>query len=158
MSTSSSQGVSIHSLSILLTIWPKTGPFRGGFWTIRFSTFCTKTHFPENQKSWPKALWEVACESGSEFHKHPWMCERGEWRKQLREFITQSLNKPPLAQVQTIPLGVTFSNAQSSKLERLFCHVLVKRDVQALSFELWNSIRKCHPKWDWLYLFEAFLV
>jgi len=33
------------------TIWPKTGPFRGVFWMIRFSTFCTKTHFPENQKS-----------------------------------------------------------------------------------------------------------
>jgi hypothetical protein len=28
----------------------------------------------------------------------------------------------------------------------------VKRDFRALSFELWNSIRKCHPKWDWLYL------
>jgi len=53
--------------------------------------------------------------------------------------------------VQPIPLGVTFSKAQSSKLERLFCHVLVKRDVRALSFELWNSIRKCHPKWDRLY-------
>jgi len=26
--------------------------------------------------------------------------------------------------------------AQSSKLERLFCHVSVKRDVRALSFEL----------------------
>jgi len=48
--------------------------------------------------------------------------------------------------VQPIPLGVTFSKAQSSKLERLVCHVSVKRDVRALSFELWNSVRKCHPK------------
>ena len=32
-------------------------------------------------------------------------------------------------EVQPIPLGVTFSKAQSSKLERLFCHVSVKRDV-----------------------------
>ena len=56
-------------------------------------------------------------------------------------------------QVQPIPLGVTFSKAQSSnlQLERLFCHVSVKRDVRALSFELRNSIRKCHCKWDWLY-------
>jgi len=53
--------------------------------------------------------------------------------------------------VQPIPLGVTFSKAQNSKLERLFCHVSVKRDVRALSFELWNSIRKCHPTWDWVY-------
>jgi len=58
--------------------------------------------------------------------------------------------------VQPIPLGVTFSKAQSSKLERLFCHVSVKRDVRALSFEPWNSIRKCHPKWDRLY--HRFLV
>jgi len=54
--------------------------------------------------------------------------------------------------VQPIPLGVSFSKAHSSKLESLFYHVLVKRDVRALSFELWNSIRKCHSKWDWLYL------
>jgi len=38
-----------------------------------------------------------------------------------------------------------------SKLETLSCHVSVKRDVRTLSFELSNSIRKCHPKWDWLY-------
>jgi len=49
------------------------------------------------------------------------------------------------------PLGVTFSKTQSSKLECLFCHVSGKRDFRALSFELWNSIRKCHSKWDWLY-------
>jgi len=38
--------------------------------------------------------------------------------------------------VQPIPLGVTFSKVQSSKLELLFCHVSVKRDVRALGFEL----------------------
>jgi len=54
--------------------------------------------------------------------------------------------------VQPIPLGVSFSKAQSSKLERIFCHVSVKRDVRAFSFQLWNSIRKCGPKWDWLYV------
>jgi len=43
--------------------------------------------------------------------------------------------------------------AQSSKLERLFCHISVKRDVGALSFELWKSFRKCHAKWDWLYIY-----
>ena len=53
--------------------------------------------------------------------------------------------------VQPILLGVTFSKAQSSKLESLFCHDSVKRDVRALSFELWISIRKSHHKRDWLY-------
>jgi len=55
--------------------------------------------------------------------------------------------------IQPTPLGLKFSKARSSKLERLFCHVSVKRDVRDLSFELWNSIRKCYPKWDWLYDF-----
>jgi len=54
--------------------------------------------------------------------------------------------------LQPIPLGVTFSKAQSSKLESLFCHVSVRGDVRALSFERWNSILKYHPKWDRLYL------
>jgi len=39
-------------------------------------------------------------------------------------------------EVQSISLGMSFSKAQSSKLERLSCHVSVKRDVRALSFEL----------------------
>jgi len=38
--------------------------------------------------------------------------------------------------VQPIPFGMSFSKAQSSKLQRLFCHVSMKRDVRALSFEL----------------------
>jgi len=46
--------------------------------------------------------------------------------------------------------------AQSSKLERLLCHVSVKRDVWALSFELWKSFRKCDPTWDWLYKWPTF--
>ena len=60
--------------------------------------------------------------------------------------------------VQPIPLGVTFSKAQSPKLESLFCHVSVKRDVRALSVELWNNIWKSHPKWDWLYLMRCTCV
>jgi len=44
---------------------------------------------------------------------------------------------------------------QSSKLERLFCHVSVKRDVRALSFELWKSFRNCHSKWDWQYIYRC---
>ena len=63
---------------------------------------------------------------------------------------TSSLDIPQSV-IQPIPLGVTFSKAQSSKLERLFCHVSVKKDVRALSFELWNSILKYHPKLEWLY-------
>jgi len=40
--------------------------------------------------------WQRGCGSSSEFHKaaSP-MCERGEWRKQLRDFITQSLKQSP---------------------------------------------------------------
>jgi len=65
-----------------------------------------------------------------------------------------------IVELQPIPLGSTFSEAQSSKLQRLFFHVSVKRDVRALSFELWNSIWKCHwhPKWDWLYHQSRWLI
>ena len=35
---------------------------------------------------------------------------------------------------------------QSSKLERLFCYISVKRAIRALSFELGKSFRKCHPR------------
>ena len=45
--------------------------------------------------------------------------------------------------VQPIPLGEKFLKAQSSKLkaqsskvEHLFCHVSVKSDIRAVSFEL----------------------
>jgi len=38
--------------------------------------------------------------------------------------------------LQPIPLGVTFSKAQSSKLESIFSLKRGKRDVRALSFEL----------------------
>ena len=51
-----------------------------------------------------------------------------------RESVHMSLGTR--VKLQPIPLGVSFSKAQSSKLERLFCHVSVKRDVRALSFEL----------------------
>ena len=47
--------------------------------------------------------------------------------------------------------------AQSSKLERLFSPKRGKRGVRALSFELWNSIRKCHPKWDRLYIIYIYM-
>jgi len=44
------------------SIWPKTVPFRGLFLIIRFSTFCTKTHF-----SWkPKKLTKSNVRIGDE--------------------------------------------------------------------------------------------
>jgi len=79
----------------------------------------------------------------------PWTCDRG-----CKCVSSHS--------VQPIPLGVSFSKAQSSQLEGLFCHFSVKRDVRALSFELWNNIRKCHPfenvKWGWLYIYAHMCI
>ena len=37
---------------------------------------------------------------------------------------------------------------QSSKLDRLFCHVPVERDVEALRFELWKSFSKMSPQME----------
>jgi len=38
-------------------------------------------------------LWELACETSSEFHKLSRMSQRGDWRKQLRNFITESFKQ-----------------------------------------------------------------
>ena len=50
---------------------------------------------------------------------------------------------------------VTFSKrsfkAQSAKLKHLFSLKCCKRDLRALSFELWNLIQKCHHKRDRLF-------
>ena len=40
----------LYKYHVLICDHPLPGPFRGMFWMIRFSTFSTKTHFPENQK------------------------------------------------------------------------------------------------------------
>jgi len=50
-----------------------------------------------------------------------------------------------LTKVQSIPLGVSFSKAQSSKLEHLFCYVSVKREVRALNFELETAFENVTP-------------
>ena len=44
-----------------------------------------------------------------------------------------------------MPLGVSFSKTQSSKLEHLFCHVSVKREVRALIFELETEFENVTP-------------
>jgi len=56
----------------------------------RQKRICLKT-----QKADPKHCENWRRESGSEFHKKSPMCERGEWRKQLQDFITQSLKQTP---------------------------------------------------------------
>jgi len=53
--------------------------------------------------------------------------------------------------VEWDPIFESSVTAQSSKLKGLFLLKSGNRAVQALSFVLWNSIQKCHPKWDWLY-------
>ena len=54
--------------------------------------------------------------------------------------------------VHPIPLGVTFSNAVS-KLKAQSSNVSFHWNVAKETCELLAlSFRKCHPKWDWLYL------
>jgi len=55
-----------------------------------------------------------------------------------------------LINVQSIPLGVSFSKTQSSKLEHLFCHVSVKREVRALIFELETAFENVTPSGTFL--------
>jgi len=51
------------------------------------------------------------------------------------------------------PTWGVISRARGSKLERLFCHVLVKRSVRTLIFGLSSSVQGCHPRWDGLYMY-----
>jgi len=54
--------------------------------------------------------------------------------------------------IHPIPRGVTFSNAVS-KLKAQSANVSFHWNVAKETFELWVlSFRKCHPKWDWLYI------
>jgi len=66
--------------------------------SFSFFVFC--------KKSWPKAVWELATwvwfripqnipNVRARWVKFP-TCERGEWRKQLQDFFTQSLERTPL--------------------------------------------------------------
>jgi len=56
----------------------------------------------------------------------------------------EKIQSMKLLKVQPIPLsGVSFS--QSSKLEHLFCHVSVKREVRAVSFELETAFENVTP-------------
>jgi len=68
---------------------------------------------------------------GGTFHRKP---PRVHANCQLGDQPSDNLN-PVTHKVQSIPLGVTFSKAQSSKLEHLFYHVSVKRDVRPVIFE-----------------------
>ena len=82
------------------------------------------------------------------------VCACRKWRQQqlsTNNWLHSSL-------LQLIPHAVTFSKAlsklkaQSSKFERLFSMKHRKTDVQAVSFELWKSFRKCHSRWNGLYI------
>jgi len=64
--------VNIYINMYIYTIWPKTGLFRGVCWMTRFSTFSTKTHFPEKPKKLTKSrvrIGEVSLVQNST--KHP---------------------------------------------------------------------------------------
>jgi len=87
----------LHKFS--LPISPKSETLMMVFWVGRFSTFGSKHIFLRTNKADQKHCENWQCESGSEFHKTFPMCERGEWRKQLRDFIIQSLKQPPLGSV-----------------------------------------------------------
>ena len=95
---------------------------------IHFSTFCTKTYFPENQKKADQKQCENwRRESGSEFHETSPTCERGEWRKQLQDFFTQSLKQTPLGSCAISRLfwpdgkSSTFHRKSWCRIIGLFC-------------------------------------
>jgi len=77
------------------TISPKSGPFQGVFWMAQNAFPRQKRIFLKTKKADQKHCENWRRESGSEFHKTSPTCERGEGRKQLQDFITQSLKQTP---------------------------------------------------------------
>jgi len=78
------------------SISPKSGPFRGVFWMSQNEFSRQKCVFLKTKKADQKHCENWRCESGSELHKTSPTCDRGEGRKQLRDFFTQSLKQTPL--------------------------------------------------------------
>jgi len=76
---------------------PKVDPSGGCFVRYILALSVRKHIFLKIQKADPEHCENWRHESGSEFHKTSPMCERGEWRKQLRDFImiTQSSKQLP---------------------------------------------------------------
>ena len=69
----------------------------GCFGWVGLALWGHKHIFLRTNKADQKHCENWRCESGSESRRTSPMCERGEWRKHLRDFITQSLKQPPLA-------------------------------------------------------------
>jgi len=78
--------------SIGATIWPKSGPFPRVFWMNVSALSERKRIFLKTKKADQKHCedWHAGLIQNS------WMCERVECRKQLRDFITQSLKQTHL--------------------------------------------------------------
>ena len=74
----------------------KLDPSVGCFGSNVLALSVQKHIFLKTKKADQKHCENWRRESGSKFHKASPMCERGEWRKQLRDFITQSLKQSPL--------------------------------------------------------------
>ena len=75
-------------------------------------------------------------------------------KEQTNIWSKKSIRLKNKVTVQPIPLGVSYSKlkAQSSKVSLTTFQWKETFELWTFSFEVWNSIRKCHPKWDWLYL------
>ena len=113
-----------------------------------------------NLKTWTQCVREKACARNHSYnvnreHKtyadiiqHSTLTSRFHDTQTLQYTVNLTIDKIQsikLIKLQSIPLGVSFSKAQSSKLERLFRHVSVKREVRALNFELETAFENVAP-------------
>ena len=121
----------------------------------------TRTHVGVNQWVYKWERWEYIheCTSGTYSHTcgsiymsvQVWVYPR-EYYTYVYMYVYTYMNIYIFKNTADPTWGDILESSKLKNLECLFCPVSVKRDVRALSFELWNNIRKCHWKWDWLYI------
>ena len=113
-----------------------------------------------NLKTWTQCVQEKACARNHSYNvnrehntstdiiQHSTLMSRFHETQTLQYTVNFTIDKTQsmkLIKVQSIALGVSFSKAQSSKLEHLFCHVSVRREVRALNFELKTPFKNVAP-------------
>jgi len=115
----------------------KVDPSVGCFWWYALALSVWKRIFLKTKKADQKHCENWWRESGSGLHKTSPMCKRSEWRKQLRDLISQSLKKKTLGS-DTIsslfwPNEMQLQDVQVSGITNFLFFIFLSGDIRILT-------------------------